>query len=159
MNIKGLYDAITENKINYHMRTSRLKPHTVKIAFVLMLLSFSHFIKAQSAVEGVFAEISTLLKSQTTYKEAPFVAYNTIGKELQINDYLLPVKKDVQLVSDTKKEKDKPLALVRFYYQKGLAVTSVKDKTYRKAYFELNFANEKDAGEFIRLFNQLKDPA
>lgn len=120
----------------------------------MLLISIAHVsICAQCDMQITAQKMTDLMLPGDADKQV-FIANLRDGKPvIQCNEFIIPVTKCVIL----KAEMNNTKFFVVFYFQKGVAVTSTKDNSWRRAHYELPFPNKKSAKKFIALYKNCSE--
>ncbi|WP_146010934.1 hypothetical protein [Siphonobacter sp. BAB-5405] len=104
---------------------------------------------AQSKTPESVIRMQTLLRqaSDTANIQLPEKQY-----AVQINQWIIPL--DETTLMDWKKQDG--VYAVQFFLQKGTAITSQHDPSFRRAYGEVKLSSKQACQEFIRLFDGLR---
>ncbi|WP_420153541.1 hypothetical protein [Siphonobacter sp.] len=104
---------------------------------------------AQSKTPESVIRMQTLLRqaSDTANIQLPEKQY-----AVQINQWIIPL--DETTLMDWKKQDG--VYAVQFFLQKGTAITSQYDPSFRRAYGEVKLSSKQACQEFIRLFDGLR---
>ena len=105
---------------------------------------------------GEVEELVTLYRNEAINGDQNTLVFNHDLQQLEIGDHLIPVSNNTLL--SFSKGKGKNLGIVNFMLQKGTAVTSKTDPTYRRASYSIEFRSGKAAKRFLALLEQLKKP-
>lgn len=98
------------------------------------------------------AQLQALL-AQAGPDQSTSVGLAADRQALQIGDFLIPLAQTTLV----RCEKEGGKYQVRFFLQKGTAITKASDPTFRRAYWALSLHDKKACEQFIALFNELEE--
>ena len=94
-------------------------------------------------------ELVSLYKTEALPGSESNFTFHADLQQLEIGDHLIPLSDNTHL--SVSKEQ------VNFMLQKGTAVTSKTDPSYRRAFYSIEFKSKKAAKRFLMLLEQLKN--
>lgn len=117
--------------------------------FLMLLVTMTSFkVYAQCDLQITAQKMTDLMAFYGEDKQAIIARMDDDKPGIQYHEFIIPVTKSVILRTEMNSSK----TIVVFYFQDGVAVTSSKDNSWRRAHYVLTFPDKKSAKKFIELY-------